>query len=125
MIRRKFMKRHIFIPIFLLVVFGLSAGIPTLQAQTYPNRSVQLIIPATPGSIIDITGRILADELGKILKQQFVSIKKPGGAVTVGTDYAARAKKDGYTLVYTNNTALLYGRILTPESVHYDPDKDW
>ena len=118
------MKRHIFIPILSLVVFGLSVGIPTIQAQTYPNRSVQLIIPGTPGSIIDITGRLLADELGKILKQQFVPINKPGGAFTVGTDFAVRSKKDGYTLVYTNNPAIIYGRILTPESVHYDPDKD-
>jgi tripartite-type tricarboxylate transporter receptor subunit TctC len=118
------MKRHIFITVLSLVVFGLSLGITTVQAQPYPNRSVQLIIPGTPGSIIDITGRLLADELGKILKQQFVPINKPGGAFTVGTDFAVRSKKDGYTLVYTNNPAIIYGRILTPESVHYDPDKD-
>ena len=118
------MKRHIFITVLSLVVFGLSLGITTVQAQPYPNRSVQLIIPGTPGSIIDITGRLLADELGKILKQQFVPINKPGGAFTVGTDFVVRSKKDGYTLVYTNNPAIIYGRILTPESVHYDPDKD-
>jgi tripartite-type tricarboxylate transporter receptor subunit TctC len=118
------MKRHIFIPILSLVVFGLSVGIPTVQAQTYPNRPVQFILPGTPGSIIDITGRLLADELGKILKAQFVPINKPGGAFTLGTDFVARAKKDGYTLVYTNNPAIVYGRILSPETVPYDPDKD-
>jgi len=118
------MKRHILITILSFFVFGFGVGIPTIQAQTYPSHSVQLIIPGTPGSIIDITGRLLADELSKSLKQQFVPINKPGGAFTVGTDFVARAKKDGYTLVYTNNPAIIYGRILTPESVNYDPDKD-
>ena len=118
------MKRFIFTTILSFFVFAFGVGIPAIQAQTYPSHSVQLIIPGTPGSIIDITGRLLADELSKSLKQQFVPINKPGGAFTVGTDFAVRSKKDGYTLVYTNNPAIVYGRILTPEAVHYDPDKD-
>jgi len=118
------MKRQIFIIILSFVVLGIGAGVPAVQSQSYPAHSVQLIIPGTPGSIIDITGRLLADELSKSLKQQFVPINKPGGAFTVGTDFVARAKKDGYTLVYTNNPAIVYGRILTPEAVNYDPDKD-
>ena len=118
------MKRHIFIPILSLVVFGLSIGVPTIQAQPYPNRPVQLVIPGTAGSVIDITGRILADDLGKILGQQFIPIVKPGAGFTLGTDFVVRSKKDGYTLVYTNNPAIVYARILNPETVPYDPDKD-
>lgn len=118
------MKRHILIPVLSLVLFGLCLGIATIQAQPYPNRPIQLIIPGTAGSIIDITGRLLADELGKILGTQLIPVNKPGGGFTVGTDFAVRSKKDGYTLLYTNNPAIVYARILTPEAVPYDPDKD-
>jgi len=93
-------------------------------AQTYPSRTVQFVIPGTPGSIIDITGRVMAEELGKILGQPFIPVNKPGGGFTVGTEFVAKSKNDGYTLSYTNNPAIVYSRILNPEGVHYDPDKD-
>ena len=118
------MKRHILIAVSFLVVLGLSLGIPTIQAQTYPNRPVQLVIPGTPGSIIDITGRVLAEDMGKILGAQFVPMNKPGGGFTLGTDFVVRSKKDGYTLSYTNNPAIVYSRILSPDTVPYVPDRD-
>jgi tripartite-type tricarboxylate transporter receptor subunit TctC len=111
--------------LFLMVIYGLSIGVSATFAQPYPNRPVQLVIPASAGAILDITGRVLADDLGKILGQQFIPINKPGGGFTLGTDFVARSsKKDGYTLCYTNNPAIVYARILTPETVAYDPDKD-
>jgi tripartite-type tricarboxylate transporter receptor subunit TctC len=91
----------------LLMVVGLGIGASTTFAQPYPNRSVQFVIPATPGSAIDIPGRIVADELSKHFGTPFVPINKPGGSFTLGTDFVARSKKDGYTLVYTNNPAIV------------------
>jgi tripartite-type tricarboxylate transporter receptor subunit TctC len=124
--RRKKMKRRSFIlsSLLLLVACGLALGVSTAFSQPYPSRPVQFVIPATPGSILDITGRLLADELGKNLKQPFIPTNKPGGNFTFGTDLVARSKKDGYTLVYTNNPAIVYARIISPETVPYDPDKD-
>lgn len=118
------MKRYIAISILCFVMFGLVLGISAVQAQPYPNRSVQLIVPGSAGSILDIAGRMLAEDLTKMLGQQFVPMNKPGGGFTVGTDFVAKSKKDGYTLAYTNNPAIVYSRILTPEAVAYDPDKD-
>jgi tripartite-type tricarboxylate transporter receptor subunit TctC len=118
------MKRLFVIVVLLLATFGLSVGVPATFAQPYPSRPVQFVIPGTPGSIIDITGRLLAEELGKTLGQPFIPVNKPGGGFTVGTDLASKSKKDGYTLVYTNNPAIIYSRVLNPESVGYDPDKD-
>ncbi len=117
------MKRDIFVAISFLVVFAVCGGVPTVQAENYPNRPVQLVLPGTPGSIIDITGRVLAEDLGKILGAQFVPIDKPGAGFTLGTDFVVRSKKDGYTLVYSNNPAIVYARILM-DTVPYDPDKD-
>ena len=114
----------LFFAITLLTAVALVAGASEMFAQSYPNRSVQFIIPATPGSAIDIPGRIVADELSKNFGVPFVPINKPGGSFTLGTDFVARSKKDGYTLVYTNNPAIVYSRILSPDTVRYDPDKD-
>jgi len=118
------MKRFASIIGFLLLVVGLITSVPAVQAQPYPNRPIQLIIPGTAGSIIDIAGRIVAEELGQILGQQVICVVKPGGGFTLGTDFVARSKKDGYTLTYTNSPAIVYSRILNPETVPYDPDKD-
>ncbi len=116
------MKRSILIMGLFLMVFGFMIGIST-AADTYPSRPVQFIIPGTPGSIIDITGRLLAGLSGKGSRQPFIPVNKPGGGFTVGTDIASKSKKDGYTLLYTNNPAIIYARVLNPESVGYDPDK--
>ena len=118
------MKRHILVSILFLVVFGLFAGIPPLHAQTYPNRNIQLIIPNVPGSIMDINPRVVIDELGKILGTQIVPMNKPGAGTVVGTDTIAKSKKDGYTIGYMSNAAMVYARILNPETFQFDPDKD-
>ena len=119
------MKRLIFLTVLLLMFRGVGIGIPTLQAQPYPNRPVQLIIPIPAGGGGDICGRILADELGKILGTQVVVANKPGAGATFGIDGVAKSKKDGYTIGYTSGAAMVYARILNPESIHYDPIKDF
>jgi tripartite-type tricarboxylate transporter receptor subunit TctC len=73
---------------------------------------------------MDITGRLLAEELGKILGTQVIVMNKPGAAMTLGTDAVVRSKKDGYTLLYTGSSAIVYARVTNPETVPYDPDKD-
>jgi tripartite-type tricarboxylate transporter receptor subunit TctC len=107
-----------------VLVLCLTGLIPTLQAQHYPDHPIQLVIPSTPGAGVDITGRLMGEELGKILKTQIVPINKPGASFTTGTDAVVRSKKDGYTLLYTPSTAIVYSRIPNPEVVPYDPVKD-
>jgi tripartite-type tricarboxylate transporter receptor subunit TctC len=69
-------------------------------AQAYPDRVVELIVPATPGSSADIIGRVLADGMAAALKQRFVIINKPGAGGILGMAEVARAKPDGYLLVH-------------------------
>ena len=101
------MKRSISIVWVLPVIFALGLITPTIQAQPYPNRPIQLIIPATPGAALDIAGRLTAEELGKILGTQIVTINKPGASMTLGTDAVVKSKKDGYTLSITPYLLLL------------------
>ena len=88
-------------------------------AQSYPDRIVELIVPATPGSSADILGRVLADSMGTTLGQRIVVLNKVGAAGILGTAEAARAKPDGYTLVHTAVYALTVQPITERQQVNY------
>ena len=68
-------------------------------AQTYPNRSVTIIVPSAAGGGTDTLSRILGDQLSKQLGQPFVVENRTGGGMLVGTTAAAKAAPDGYTLL--------------------------
>jgi tripartite-type tricarboxylate transporter receptor subunit TctC len=119
------MKRLILATVLLLMFSGISFEIPTVQAQPYPNRPIQLIIPIPAGGGGDVNGRLLVEDLTKILGQQIVVVNKPGASDTLGTDALAKSKKDGYTLGYTSSAAMVFARVTNPESVPYDPVKDF
>jgi len=118
------MKHSIFALVFLFTVFATSFEATTALAQPYPNRPIQLVVPLPPGAQGDISARILVDEMAKILGTQIIVVNKPGAALTLGTDAVVRSKKDGYTIVYTSSGALVYTRVINPETVPYDPAKD-
>ena len=119
------MKRGLVVVGLLLVAWVLSTGSSTAQAQPYPNRPMQIIIPIPAGGGGDVNARMLMEELGKLLGQQIVAVNKPGAADTVGTDATSKSKKDGYTIGYTGSAALVAARVLNPENVHYDSIKDF
>jgi tripartite-type tricarboxylate transporter receptor subunit TctC len=68
------------------------------HAQTYPNRSVRLMVPASAGGVTDLVARIAADYLSAQLKQQFVVENRTGAGGNLATDAVAKANPDGYTL---------------------------
>ncbi len=88
----------------LLALVGLFAH--GAVAQEYPARPVKLIIPFAAGAGTDLTGRIVAEEFGKRLGQQFVVENKPGAAGQLGTDLVAKSDPDGYTLLWTVSDGL-------------------
>ncbi len=106
----------------LVVVAGLWSAL--LGAQTYPNRPIQVVIPMDAGSGTDIHGRILMEELRKILNTSIVVVNRPGAFMTIGTDAVAKSNKDGYTLLYGPATGITYSKALDPDAVPYDPIRD-
>jgi len=70
-------------------------------AQGYPERVIELVVPATPGSSADLLGRVLADGMGAALRQRMIVLNKPGAGGMLGTAEVARAKPDGYLLLHT------------------------
>jgi len=53
---------------FLTAIYGLGMGASTLTAQPYPNRTIQLVIPGSPGLMLDLPGRLISEEVGKLIK---------------------------------------------------------
>lgn len=90
--------------IWLFALIGLWAH--GAAAAEYPARPVKLVIPFAAGAGTDLTGRIVAEELGKRLGQQFVVENKPGAAGQLGTDLVAKSDPDGYTLLWTVSDGL-------------------
>jgi len=94
-----------------------------LQAQTFPTQPIQMVIPMAPGDTVDLSGRALATEMTKILKTPVVPVNKPGGGSTIGANLVAKAKKDGYTILFANSN-VYYAPAMDPDTVPYDPLKD-
>jgi tripartite-type tricarboxylate transporter receptor subunit TctC len=83
----------------LLLCFGLSAW-----PQSYPTRTVRIIVPYGVGGSADVYGRYLAAKLSDSVGQSVVVENRPGGGSIVGTDVVAKSEPDGYTLLVMSNT---------------------
>jgi tripartite-type tricarboxylate transporter receptor subunit TctC len=73
-------------------------------AQTYPAKPIRILIAQAPASATDNVSRVLGAKLAEQLGQQFIIDARPGAGGTVGTEAAARAPADGYTLFMANNS---------------------
>ena len=84
----------------LLTAAGLLLALTTVAAaQDYPTKPVRLIIPFPPGGSNDVVGRMIATKLGEQLGKQVVVDNRAGAGGVVGTELAAKAPNDGYTLL--------------------------
>lgn len=81
-----------------LCVFGLG-GASLAMAQEWPNKPISLVVPFPSGGTTDILARALGDQLSKNLGQPVIVENRPGAGATVGADYVAKARPDGYTLL--------------------------
>src|SRR4029453_19443568 len=66
----------------------------------YPERTVEIVVPSTPGATADVLGRVLAEGLTRELGQRFIVVNKAGAGGVIGAAGVAQAKPDGYTLMH-------------------------
>jgi len=93
-------------------------------AQTYPERPVKIVVPIGPGGSYDIVGRLLADQLAKRLGQNFFVENRTGAGTSVGTQSAATAPHDGYTLLVGGLSNIVFNAGLY-KKLGYDPLVDF
>lgn len=93
-------------------------------AQDYPNRPLRLVIPFPPGGVVDISGRLLAEELGRQLGVVVVVENKVGAGGTIGAAEVARAPADGYTLLLGGAATHAFAPWVYKQ-LRYDPVKDF
>jgi tripartite-type tricarboxylate transporter receptor subunit TctC len=91
-----------------LAAAALALALPSAFAQGYPNKPVRIIVPQPPGGGFDSVGRLIADRMGRVTGQSFVVENRTGSGTLVGTDLAAKAPADGYSLLVgsVSNLAL-------------------
>ncbi len=107
-----------------LVVASLAAlflaGAAT--AQNYPTRPIRMIVPFAPGGGTDINARILQDPLSDVLGQTVVVDNRPGAGSILGTDLAANATPDGYTILLCSSSLVVNAVVF--EGLPYDARRD-
>ena len=104
--------------------FSLSQN-KSFAKEVYPQKPIEIIVPAEPGGPTDIGIRIEAEQLSKVLKTKIIVINKAGGGGIVGTNEVVKSKKDGYTLLGTSSTPIISMPIIKPKEVPYDPINDF
>src|SRR5258706_10672539 len=105
------------------IAFALSFIAPA-SAQNYPAKPIRIVIAQAPGSATDVISRIVGSRLGEALGQSMIVDARPGAGGVLGTEIAARAPADGYTLFMGNNSThgsnpALYAKL------PYDAIKDF
>lgn len=106
-----------------LVLACVFAVAVTAQAQSYPARPLRIISPFAAGGSNDVVARLISARLGEALGQQIIVENRAGAGGVVGTEAAARAVPDGYTLVMVSNATLTIAPAL--QKTPYDTLRDF
>jgi len=101
-----------------LFVLASSIAASTARADDYPSRPVKIIAPFGAGGPTDVYTRDIAEELRKALHQTFYIENRPGAGTTIGTDMAAKADPDGYTLLMVSGTQTVNETLYTNKPYH-------
>jgi len=102
---------------------ALALSAVAAQAQDYPNKSIRMIVPYPPGGGTDVVARILNEKLAPELGQPIVIDNKGGAGGSVGTELAAKAPPDGYTVLLTLSSHTINPKLFP--KLGYDVERDF
>jgi tripartite-type tricarboxylate transporter receptor subunit TctC len=104
---------------------GTASVLPALaHAQgAYPSRPITMIVPFPPGGPTDVIARLIGDRLAKAVKQAVIIENRPGANANIGTTLVARARADGYTVLYNTSSIVMSPALY--HSLPYDLNRDF
>ena len=111
-----------------LALFGLLIAITSSwatesRAQSFPSKSVRLIVPFPPGGPADVLGRVYAEKLSAAWSQPVIVENRAGAAGNIGSDMTAKAAPDGYTILLIASSHVINSALY--DKLPYDPIKDF
>jgi len=108
----------------LLAACGLSLAFGSAQAQTFPDKPIRIISPYSAGGLGDTLPRVVANAMTESLGVNVVVENMPGASMVIGTDYVARSKPDGYTILFASSTSMGIN-VAINKQLRYDPVRDF
>jgi tripartite-type tricarboxylate transporter receptor subunit TctC len=115
--------------LYFRLLMSLAALLPgahsSAQAQVFPARPLNIILPFAPGASTDIETRLYQPRLQESLKQPIVIDYKPGAGSSLGTIYVAKAAPDGYTILAITPGFTVYPAFFPLDKLPYDPVRDF
>src|SRR6188472_4218343 len=106
-----------------IVLFAAMLAVASAAcAQNYPSRPLRMIVPWPPGQATDLVGRVMAQKMSEVLGQQIVVDNRAGAGGMIGTDVAAKATPDGYTLLAASSGPVSINPLL--QKAPYDAEHD-
>jgi tripartite-type tricarboxylate transporter receptor subunit TctC len=107
---------------WMVAVLAFVAAAMPARAETFPNRTIRIIVPYAAGGSIDLTARVIAKHLQDSVGQSVIVENKPGGNAAIGIDDLMRSAPDGHTLVVLSDSPVTVNVHLS--KVNYDPLTD-
>lgn len=107
----------------ILAVFASVAIVQPSMAQTFPNRTVRILVPLPPGGSNDLVARIFSERLPATLGQAVIVENRPGGSGNAATEFVAHSTPDGHTLILANTAHVVNAAFF--KTLPYDPIKDF
>lgn len=103
--------------------FFWCAAVADVSAESYPDRTIRLVVPNAAGGLVDLIGRVVADEMSKRMGQPVIIENRPGADTMRGVTSVAKSEADGYTLLFSDNSA--FNVVPQMNKVSYDMFQDF
>ena len=114
--------RRFFVSRLAMVCF-LACGVANVQAQSYPTKSLRIVVPFGAGGVADLTARTVAQQMSESLGQSVVIDNRPGAGGIVAADLVAKSDADGHTLLLMSNANAVSAGLF--KTLPFDPVKDF